>query len=274
MNRRLLNSRATCAVMLLLLASGANSLATTARPLDDAALQTIRFDQHVGQSLSLALSFRDETGTPVALGQYFHGQPVIIVPGYYGCPMLCGQVANGLIEALQDITALPGRDFEIVFVSINPAESPELAAQKKRSYLKRYGRAQSESGWHFLTGSQQTVQTLADQIGFRYAYDSASKQYAHPSGAVVARADGLIAQYLFGVTYSARDLSAAVKNAAIGEVQSPIKELLLLCFHYTPVTGKYGLLVMMLVRVAAIGTLFALGGAILALGRRTRRKVA
>jgi len=244
------------------------------RPLDVARLQSIRFEQRLQQPLSLNLNFQDETGSSVTLAQYFHGKPVLIIPGYYGCPMLCGQVANGLIEALQDITATPGHDFELVFLSIDPKETLDLAAQKKRTYLKRYGRASSNTGWHFLTGSKGEIESISKEIGFHYAYDPASKQYAHPSGLVVVRPDGTIAQYIFGVTYSPRDLSAALKNAAKGEVQSPIKELLLLCFHYTPLTGKYAGLVVGLVRAAALATLFVLAGLLFVMTRRPRRKVA
>src|SRR5262249_44810379 len=145
-----------------------NAAAGVTRPLDDASLQNIRFEQRLHQPLSLKASFLDENGSSVTLGQYFHGKPVVIVPGYYGCPMLCGQVANGLIEAMQDVTAMPGRDFELIFVSINPKEGPELAVQKKRSYLKRYGRAASEPGWHFLTGPETAIETVSKEIGFHY----------------------------------------------------------------------------------------------------------
>jgi protein SCO1/2 len=244
------------------------------RPLDVARLQSIRFEQRLQQRLSLNLNFQDETGSSVTLAQYFHGKPVLIVPGYYGCPMLCGQVANGLIEGLQDITATPARDFELVFLSIDPKETPDLAAQKKRTYLKRYGRASSTAGWHFLTGSKSEIESISREIGFHYAYDPASKQYAHPSGLVVVRPDGTIAQYIFGITYSPRDLSAGLKNAAKGEVQSPIKELLMLCFHYTPLTGKYAGMVVALVRAAALATLFVLAGLLFVMTRRPRRKAA
>ena len=244
------------------------------RSLNVARLQSVRFEQRLQQRLSLNLNFRDENGASVTLAQYFHGKPALIVPGYYGCPMLCGQVANGLIEGLQDITATPGRDFELVFLSIDAKETPDLAAQKKRTYLKRYGRASSAAGWHFLTGSKGEIESVSMEIGLHYAYDPASKQYAHPSGLVVVRPDGTIAQYIFGVTYSPRDLSAALKNAAKGEVQAPIKELLLLCFHYTPLTGKYAGLVVGLVRAAALATLFVLVGLLFVMTRRSRRKVA
>jgi protein SCO1/2 len=242
------------------------------RPLDDSSLKSVRFEQRLHHTLALNLAFQDESGLPVKLDQYFHQEPVILVPGYYGCPMLCGQIANGLIEALQDITATPGKDFEIIFVSIDPAEKPLLAESKKRAYLKRYGRAPSGNGWHFLTGTDTAIEGLSRDLGFHYVYDPASKQYAHPSGIVVVRPDGVIAQYLFGVTYSPREVSHALKAAQKGEVQSPIRELLLLCFHYTPLTGKYAGLVMGVVRAAALVTLLALTGGVVVMMRRQREK--
>ena len=236
-------------------------------------LAQIRFEQKLDQQLSLGLPFIDETGQTVTLHQYFHGKPVVLVPGYYGCPMLCGLVANGLVEALQDIKGTPGHDFEIVFLSINPQENSLLALAKKNSYLKRYGRAQSAAGWHFLTGSEPAIRAISQQLGFHYAYDFRSREYAHPSGVVVATPDGRVAQYLLGVTYSAADLNAAIKRASARQISSPVRDLLLLCFHYTPITGKYGALVMGLVRATAVLTLLGAAGAIY-VAHRNRRKAA
>jgi len=234
-------------------------------------LAQIRFEQKLDQQLSLATEFVDEKGKAVTLDQYFQSKPVVLVPGYYSCPMLCGLVANGLVEALQDIKATPGRDFEIVFLSINPNETPSLAIEKRNSYLKRYGRAQSAKGWHFLTGSEPSIHTLCSQLGFHYAYDLRSKEYAHPSGLVVATPDGRVARYLLGVTYSAADLNSAIKSASARQISSPIKDLLLLCFHYTPISGKYGALVMALVRGTAVLTMIGLGGGIYFVHRNRRK---
>src|SRR5437773_1594563 len=234
---------ANVAIALLTVAIQARCFGAQRESLKGVDLAQIRFEQNLDQQLSLGLPFVDESGKAVRLDQYFHNKPVVIVPGYYGCPMLCGLVANGLVEALQDIKATPGRDFEIVFISINPKETPSLAIAKKNSYLKRYGRAQSANGWHFLTGSEPAIRAICDQLGFHYAYDFHSKEYAHPSGVVIATPDGRVAKYLFGVTYTATDLSSAIKSASARQISSPIKDLLLLCFHYTPITGKYGELV-------------------------------
>jgi len=227
--------------------------ATRPKPLSSSDLVQIRFDQKLEQQVPLGLEFVDETGRVVKLEDYSRRHlPMVLVPGYYGCPMLCGMVANGLVEALQDVKATPGSDFEIIFFSIDPGETSALAATKKKSFLRRYGRPESADGWHFLTGSQTESRSLSDQIGFRYAYDAHSKQYAHPSGIVIVTPDGKIAQYLFGVTYSARELSNALQSASSRRISSPVKEFLLLCFYYNPITGKYGALVMILVRCTAI----------------------
>jgi protein SCO1/2 len=251
-----------------------DSLLATQAPLTSTDLAQIRFDQKLTEKLSLDLKFTDEAGQKVALQKYFHQKPVLIVPGYYGCPMLCGMVANGIIEALQDIKPTPGRDFEIVFISIDPNETPALASAKKTSYLKRYGRAESAVGWHFLTGSAPAIRAISDQIGFHYAYDSRSKQYAHASGLVVLTQNGQMAQYFFGVSYSARELNEALKNASSQRISSRIKDLLLLCFHYTPITGKYGSLVMSLVRGTAVLTLVAMASGLLLARRRKGPKTA
>ena len=261
-----------CAATLFLVEASCFGVASGS--LEGKDLAQIRFEQKLDQQLSLGLAFVDETGQQVSLDRYFHKKPVVLVPGYYGCPMLCGLVANGLVEALQDIKATPGHDFEVVFVSINPRESSTLALAKKNSYLKRYGRAQSANGWHFLTGSESAIRAVCDQLGFHYAYDFRSKEYAHPSGVVVATPDGRIARYLLGVTYSSAELNGAIKTASTRQIGSPIKDLLLLCFHYTPITGKYGGLVMALVRGTAVLTLMGIAGAIYFTAHRRGRRPA
>jgi len=264
-------------LLVILGVSGAMALtgfsANSARSIGTAELQTVRFDQKLNEKISLDLRFFDESGREIRLQNYFNDKPVVLVLGYYGCPMLCGLVLNGLVEALQDLKATIGNDFDVVFVSIDPKETPALAQAKKRTYLKRYGRPASEQGWHFLTGSERDVHALAEQVGFRYAYDPVSKQFAHASGFVILSPQGRIAQYFFGVTYSAKGLSAALKMAASERVSSPIQQLLLLCFHYAPVSGKYGPLVVLVLRIMALATVVLLGAAIVLWLRRERAKV-
>jgi protein SCO1/2 len=226
------------------------------------------------ERISWGLRFTDESGRAVQLQSFFHGKPVVLMLGYYGCPMLCGVVLNGFVEALQDLRATPGKEFEVLFISIDPSETPALAGEKKLRYLKRYGRPLAADGWHFLTGSRSVIEKLAKEIGFYYQYDPASKQYAHPGGIAVLTADGRIARYFLGVTYSASELSAALKQASANRVGSPVQNLLLLCFHYSPISGKYGALVMRVVRITAALTLLALVLSLFVHLRRERGRLA
>ena len=208
-------------------------------PLRDSDLAQIRFYQRLNINISPQLAFRDECAQTVALGSFFHRKPIILIMGYYQCPMLCNMVLNGAVECFQDLKPTAGRDFEVVFVSVDPKEGPALADAKKQTYLKRYGRADAAPGWHFLTGDEPEIKALAQQIGFRYAWDPASKQFAHPSGLVVLTPEGRVAHYLMGVSFPARELRQALADAQHEKIGTRVKELVLLCFHYHPLTGKY-----------------------------------
>ena len=234
------------------------SLAAHAGDLGDAALARIRFDQKIGAQIPLDAAFREETGKTVRLGDYFGKKPVVLVLGYYGCPMLCTLVLNGLVETMQDLKMDIGGQFDVLDVSISPDETPQLAAAKKREYLRHYGRHGAEGGWHFLTGGEPAIRQLSDSVGFRYAYDAAVKQYAHPSGFIVLTPQGKVSRYFFGVSFSAQELHDALRDAAANHTGSPIRQLFLLCFHYSPVTGKYGALIIGCVRGVAIATFLAL----------------
>jgi protein SCO1/2 len=176
-----------------------------------------------------------------------------------------------MVEGLQDIRWTIGKDYDVINVSIDPHETPDLAAAKKRSYLKRYGRDIAESGWHFLTGDSSSIQRLADEVGFRYAYDSASKQYAHPSGLVVLTPDGKISRYLFGVTFSPREIYSSLDTASSRKIGSRIQDLILLCFHYRPITGRYGNIIMTTVRLLGVATLLGLPALIVTMARQKSR---
>ena len=230
--------------------------------LSDVELRKIVFEQKLNSEVALDLPFRDETGKLVRLGDYFGRKPVILVPGYYGCPMLCTLVLDGLIESMQDLKKSVGQQFVVLNFSIDPNEKPDLAAAKKRTYLRRYGRPEAAEEWHFLTGDSSAIQKLTDQIGFRYAYDPATKQYAHPSGFVVMTPQGKVARYFFGVDFSAKDLDSALDAASSNRASSPVQQLLLLCFHYSPITSKYGGYILAFVRVCGVATLLGLGAAI------------
>lgn len=266
-------SKAFVAPWVLLIASLCRLVGGEPSSLSDDALVQIKFDQRLNQQVSPELMFVDEAGRAIRIGSFFGRKPMILVLGYYECPMLCKVMNNGLIECLQDLKATAGTDFDVISASIDPSETPELAAAKKITYLKRYGRDHAEDGWHFLTGNDESIRRLTDEVGFNYAYDAQAKEFAHPSGLIILTPEGRVSRYLFGVTYSAKELSVAL-NAAKGRVvSSPIQQFVLLCFHYSPLTSKYGALVMALVRITGLITLAGLGWYVFSRGRMRRSAV-
>jgi len=196
---------------------------------------------------------------------------VVLVFAYYDCPMLCTQVINGLSSALGVMSLNPGKDFEIVTVSFNPHDTPASATAKKAVYLERYRRPGAAEGWHFLTGDQPQIDRLTKAAGFRYAWDAETKQYAHPSGVIVLTPDGRLSKYLFGIEYGARDLRLGIVEASEGNIGTPVDALLLYCYHYDPMTGRYGLAIMRTIRLAGAATVLAIGGFIAIMVRRERR---
>ena len=242
----------------------------SAQLLTDDALRKIAFDEKPGASISLNLPFRDEEGHRVRLGQYFDGKPVILVLGYYECPMLCSLVANGMVSALQDIKPQMGRDYVVVNVSIDPREGSALAAAKKKSYVTRFGQSGAANGWHFLTGDEPAIRQLASEVGFQYIYDSSSRQFAHPSGLVILSPNGEISHYLSGVAYSPADVTTALQDASEAKVGSPVEQIFLLCFRYSPVTGKYSAIILTAVRVISLMILAGLVVLIAGAWRRGR----
>ena len=236
-----------------------------------AALREIGFDQNIDQRVPLETTFRDEAGAVVRLGDYFGKRPVVLLFAYYDCPMLCTQVINGLSSALGVMSLNPGQDFEIVTVSFNPRDTPASATAKKTVYLERYRRPGAAAGWHFLTGDQPQIDRLTKAAGFRYAWDAESKQYAHPSGVIVLTPDGRLSKYLFGIEYGPRDLRLAIVEASAGKIGTPVDALLLYCYHYDPMTGKYGLVIMRAVRMAGAATVLAIGAFIIVMVRRERQ---
>jgi protein SCO1 len=235
-----------------------------------AALREIGFDQHLGQPIPLDVLFRDESGSGVRLGQYFSTRPVVLLFAYYDCPMLCTQVINGLSTALGILSLEPGKEFEVVTVSFNPLDTPETARAKKAVYIERYKKPHASEAWHFLTGDQTSIDLLTKAAGFRYAWDAETRQYAHPTGVMVLTPDGRLARYLFGIEYGPRDLRYALVEASAGKVGNAVDTLLLYCYHYDPTTGRYGLVVMRAIRIAAAGTLLLLGGFIVLMIRHEK----
>ncbi len=257
-------------IFLFLSLSGAFTV--RAQSLTITQLSDVRFDQKLGSQVSLDLHFRDETGKDVALSDYFGKKPVVLVLGYYGCPMLCTLTFNGMVEGMNDMKWSIGNEFNVVHVSINPKETPELAAAKRQNYLKHYGRPEAAAGWHFLTGDEPQIRQLADEVGFHYAYDPTVHQYAHPSGLVILTPDGKVSKYFFGVKFSPPELSAALQDASKRIVGSPIVRLVLLCFHYSPIKGKYGPLIMAIIRILGAATLAAMTWLFIAMIRRERKR--
>jgi protein SCO1/2 len=240
------------------------------RPATPGVLQEIGFDQRLGETVPLDLAFTDEAGRRVRLSDYFGGKPVVLSLVYYECPMLCTISLNGLAAALEVLSFVPGQEFEVVTVSFDPTESPVLAAAKKKAYLARYKRPGAHAGWHFLTGPRESVDALTHAVGFRYVWDEATKQFAHPAGLVVLTPEGRISHYLFGVEYSPKDLRLALVDAAGGRIGSPVDQLLLYCYQYDPQTGRYSAAILNLVRAAGALTILALGGFILTASRKRR----
>jgi len=243
-----------------------------AERLSKPALMQLQFEQKLNAQLPLDLSFTNDAGVPVRLGDYFGKQPVILVLGYYACPMLCSLVLNGVVESLQDMRWSAGKHFQVVFVSIDPRETPALAAAKKRTYLRRYARPGAEEGWHFLVGQEAQIKALANTVGFQFAYDTSLKQYAHPSGVVVVTPEGKVARYLFGVSYPATELNAALKSAAAHKVGSPVQELLILCFQHMPLFGENSAAIMRGVRALAVATALGVAAYIAVAIRREKKR--
>jgi protein SCO1 len=279
MNRLVRNwaGRTGVLIMLLLPGSFARAVASSASTnaastLSDSTLNQIKFDQKLNSRVRLDLPFRDENGNTVKLGDYLGKKPVILDLGYYRCPMLCTLVMNGMVECLQDLKMDIGKQFDVISVSIDPKETPALARDKKKTYLKRYGRDGAAAGWHFLTGDQPSIKALTAEVGFRYRYDPVIKQFAHPSGFIVLTPAGKVARYFFGIDYRPKEVDRALQKAGRNQTGSAVQQLILLCFHYSPLKGKYGNLIMAIVRASGVLTMIVLCGVVLLVTQRKRRR--
>jgi protein SCO1 len=222
-------------------------------------LKDVGVDQKLNDEIPLDLTFRDEHGQTVALAQYFGSKPVILTLAYYNCPMLCTQVLNGLDRSLKLIPMDIGKDFNVITVSIDPTERPVLAEAKQAMYTGMYGRPGAAAGWHFLTGDEPQIKALAQAVGFRYAYDSESKQFAHASVVMVLTPEGRLSRYFYGIQYPERDLRLGLVEASQGKISSPVDAILLFCYHYDPHTGRYGLLISRVIQLAG-GLTVLIGG--------------
>jgi protein SCO1/2 len=230
-----------------------------------AVLKNIEIEQKLGSQLPLDLQFRDENGHEVRLAQFFGSRPVVLSLVYYECPMLCGEVLNGMSSAFNVLKFDIGKDYEVVTVSFDPRETPKLAAAKKERYVKLYNRAGAEAGWHFLTGPAESINALAQAVGFHYQWDERTQQFAHAAAIMVATPHGKLAQYLYGVDYAPKDLRLALVEASQDKLGSLVDQVLLYCYHYDPRTGKYGAVISRILQIAGVLTIVILGGGLLLL---------
>ena len=222
-------------------------------------IQDVSLDEKLNTQVDPNLTFINETGQTVALKDYFgKGRPVVLNLVYYSCPMLCGMVLQGVVRSLKQVPYLPGQEIEVVTISFDPKEIPALAAAKKNTIMEDYARPGSDKGWHVLVDKDGTAKKLADQVGFRFKWDEETKQFAHPSVTMILTPDGRVSRYLNGIDYPQREMRLALTEASQGKIGSPVDQVLLYCFHYDPVSGKYGFLIMTLVRIGAILTVLAL----------------
>ena len=236
------------------------------------ALKEVKIEQKLNEQLPLELTFRNEQGETVRLGDYFGKKPVVLSLVYYQCPMLCNQVLNGMVTSFKVLNFKAGEEFDVVTVSFDPLETPELARAKKKTYvdyLPEAKRASAAKGWHFLTGDQQNIRRLTDAIGFHYYFDAATDQFAHASAIYVATPQGKLSHYFYGIEYSPKDLRLALVEASANKIGSPVDQLLLYCYHYDPATGKYGAVIMNMVRLGGVATLIAIGIMFVLMRRRT-----
>jgi protein SCO1 len=270
-------ARVAAAAIVLCGALGASSLLAQVSAYGDkqmgpsnekpSILNGVGIAQHLNTQLPLNLAFTDDGGKPVHLGDYFGKRPAILALVYYRCPMLCSEELDGLTSALRMVSYVPGKDFNVVVVSIDPDEGPDLAAAKKRSYLKRYGKPETANGWHFLTGTQPNIDALSQAVGFKYVKlqvpGSTSTQYAHASSIQIVTPEGKLAQYYMGVEYSPKDMLLGLNEASSNRIGSPVDNILTYCYHYDPQANTHSLIVARVVQLGGFLTVLILGGFIM-----------
>lgn len=235
------------------------------------ALQNVGFEPPLNGQMPLDLHFRDETGRDVQLREFFGQKPVVLAFVYYSCPMLCDQIQMGVVGALRMLSFNPGRDYEVVFISFDSHDTPELAAEKKQAALARFHRPETVSGWHFLTGSQESIEAAARAANFRFRYDAKSKLFAHASGVMILTSDGRISRYFYGVEYPGRDMRLGLVDASAGKIGSPIDHVLLFCYHYDPSSAAYSASILRIIRLGGILTVLSIVGGIWIFRRREVR---
>jgi protein SCO1 len=257
-----------CAVLLLNLARDNAGFAQT-RPTGSLPVD-VGIEQKLDEQVPGNLSFTDEAGATVYLRDYFGKKPLVLALVYYECPMLCTLVLNGMLHSFQNMALEPGVDYDVVTVSFDPREKPELAAAKKRVYLTLLNRKEAWNGWHFLTGEEKNIRQLANSVGFKYAWDAENKQYSHATGIIVLTPEGRVSRYFYGIDYPARDLRLGLVEASAGKIGSPLDQVLLLCYHYDPVSGKYGFIITRSLQLGGALVVLALTGMVVFFVRHAR----
>jgi len=261
--------RHTVGIAALLLAAGmlrAQAVPGNAGPAASAmpaALQDVGFSPPLNGPMPLDLFFRDETGRSVRLREYFGQKPVVLAFVYYRCPMLCDQVEQGVVGVLRMLSFNPGRDYQVVFVSFDSRETPEMAAEKKKKALAHFRRPEADSGWHFLTGSRESVEAATKAANFRFSFDAKNNLFAHASGVLLLTPDGRISRYFYGVEYPGRDMRLGLVDASAGKIGTPLDHVLLFCYHYDPTAATYSASILRIIRLAGVLTILCLVGGIL-----------
>jgi protein SCO1 len=268
----------SAAVLALSLSAGAfaqaapDNVGPTASSLPP-QLVNVGFEPPLNSRLPLELRFRDELGRDVALGDYFGRKPVLLAFVYYSCPLLCNQVEQGVVGSLKMLSFNPGRDYQVVFVSFDPSDTPARASMKKDAALKQFRRIETADGWHFLTGTPAAIRSITQAANFRYSFDAGKNLFSHASGIMLITPDGRISRYFYGVEYPARDVRLGLVDASAGKIGNPIDHLLLYCFEYDPSTARYSATVLKIVRLGGLMTIFALVAGILISRRRDLAKI-
>lgn len=250
-----------------------NVVGPTAKNLPP-VLQNVGFEPPLNGALPLDLPFTDEAGHPVHLRDYFTQRPVILALVYYGCPMLCDELEQGVVGSLRMLSFSPGRDYEVVFVSFDPRDTPEMAAQKKATAMEQFRRPETAGGWHFLTGSPESIAALTKAANFRYKFDEKSKLFAHASGILLVTPDGRISRYFYGVEYPSRDLRLGLVDASAGKIGTAVDHVLLFCYHYDPSSARYSTSIMDVMRLGFVLTIVMIVAGILVFRRRDHLTVA
>lgn len=233
-----------------------------------AVLQNVGFEPRLSEQMPLDLNFRDETGRSVQLREYFGQKLVVLAFVYYGCPMLCDQVEQGVVGSLRMLSFNPGRDYEVVFVSFDSRETPEMATEKKKKALVHFRRPETDSGWHFLTGSKESIEAATKAANFRFSFDAKNNLFAHASGVLLLTPDGHISRYFYGVEFPGRDMRLGLVDASAGKIGTPIDHVLLFCYHYDPAAAVYSASILKIIRLAGVLTILCLVGGILISRRR------